>query len=283
MTTRRAFASVFSMAGVAAVAAAVPGLNTTQAAAAEGGTLERIRASGKLRTAAVPGAEPFFHKDIMTGGWSGACVEMAANMAETLQVKLEVTEAEWGASVMDLQTGKIDIMFALSPTPARALQIVFSDLAINNSFTAIVKKGLVAKTWDDINKPEVRVAFDTGSSHDIFVRRRLPHCTPVAVQSPTDAIMALQTGRADCVVQVVVIASVMHARNPNIGDLVLPTPIAHQPTCIGLPATADSRFLTFVNNWLLYSRSESIVQEWMYKALQENHVDIASLPAGLTF
>nr|WP_281374956.1 transporter substrate-binding domain-containing protein [Gluconacetobacter sacchari] len=248
-----------------------------------GGAIERIRASGKLRTAAIPGAEPFFHKDLLAGGWTGACIDMVRDMASALGVTPEIVEAQWGTSVMDLQTGKIDVMFALSPTPARALQIQFSDIAINNAFTAIAKPGLSVTKWADLDKPEIRVAFDTGSSHDIFVRRSLPHCTPVAVQSPTDAIMALQAGRADCVVQVVVIAAVMHARNPAVGTLVLPQPVVHQPTCVGVPVSPDPRFLTFVNNWLLYNRSGGIVQEWMYKALRASNVDPASLPPGLEF
>ncbi|WP_323992027.1 transporter substrate-binding domain-containing protein [Nguyenibacter sp. L1] len=281
MTTRRAFASVLALGGVAA-ATSLAGICPARAQE-EGGTIARIKASGKLRTAAIPGAEPFFHKDILKGGWSGACVDMVRDMAASLGVTPDIVEAEWGTSVMDLQTGKIDVMFALSPTPARALQIQFSDVAINNAFTVIAKNGLSVATWDDLDKPEIRVAFDTGSSHDIFVRRRLPHCTPVAVQSPTDAIMALQAGRADCVVQVVVIAAVMHARNPAVGGLILPQPVVHQPTCIGVPASPDPRFLTFVNNWLLYNRSEGIVQDWMFKALRASNVDPASLPPGLEF
>ncbi|MFT8775245.1 MAG: transporter substrate-binding domain-containing protein [Gluconacetobacter liquefaciens] len=281
MTTRRAFASVLALGGFA-VATSFPDLRPARAQEA-GGAIERIKASGKLRTAAIPGAEPFFHKDLLGGGWAGACIDMVKDMASALGVTPEIVEAEWGTSVMDLQTGKIDVMFALSPTPARALQIQFSDIAINNAFTVIAKKGLSVGKWEDLDKPEIRVAFDTGSSHDIFVRRALPHCTPVAVQSPTDAIMALQAGRADCVVQVVVIAAVMHARNPGVGDLILPQPVVHQPTCIGVPVSSDPRFLTFVNNWLLYNRSEGIVQEWMFKALRASNVDPASLPPGLEF
>lgn len=281
MTTRRAFTSVLALGGFA-VATSFPDLRPARAQEA-GGAIERIKASGKLRTAAIPGAEPFFHKDLLGGGWAGACIDMVKDMASALGVTPEIVEAEWGTSVMDLQTGKIDVMFALSPTPARALQIQFSDIAINNAFTVIAKKGLSVGKWEDLDKPEIRVAFDTGSSHDIFVRRALPHCTPVAVQSPTDAIMALQAGRADCVVQVVVIAAVMHARNPGVGDLILPQPVVHQPTCIGVPVSSDPRFLTFVNNWLLYNRSEGIVQEWMFKALRASNVDPASLPPGLEF
>ena len=46
---------------------------------------------------------------------------MAKDIAKTLDVKLEYTESTYGNSVLELQSGKIDLAFALSQTPQRAL------------------------------------------------------------------------------------------------------------------------------------------------------------------
>ncbi|WP_308719399.1 transporter substrate-binding domain-containing protein [Komagataeibacter xylinus] len=281
MTTRRDLVSKIALGSVVAAGA----LRAAPARADSAGEnrLDRIRRTGKMRTAAVVGAEPFFHKDIMGGGWSGACVSMAQDLAKSLGVACEIVDAQWGGAVMDLQSDKIDVMFALSPTPQRGLVVQFSNLMIDNTFTAIVRNGLEVSKWEDLNKPEVRVAFDVGSSHDIFVNRALPKCTKVAVQSPTDTIMALQTGRADCVVQVIAIASVMHGRAPNVGTLIVPQPMIGQPTCVGVPVESDPRWLTYINNWLLYSRSEGIIRQWMFEALASQGVKSESLPPGLNF
>jgi polar amino acid transport system substrate-binding protein len=278
MLTRRTFSTALASAGLFGVAG-----TSSDAHAADDDMLARVRSSGHLRTGVIAGAEPFFHKDLVGGTWTGACLSMAHDLAAGLGVTLDLVEAQWGTSVMDLQAGKIDVMFALSPSPQRALVMEFSDIAFNNPFTAIVRPGLNVSSWSDLDKPEIRVAFDAGSSHDVFVRRTLTHCTPVAVATPTDAAMALQTGRADCVVQVVVMAAVMHARAPGMGALVMPKPVSHQPSCIGIPAENSERFLVYINNWLLYNRSSGMIQKWMIDALKEQGVAADSLPPGLEF
>ena len=76
----------------------------------------------------------------------------------------------WGNSVLDLQSNKIDIMFGLSPTPSRALIVEFTRPIMNNTFTVIAKPGFEPKTWEDLNKPEVRVAVDMASAPTISTR-----------------------------------------------------------------------------------------------------------------
>ena len=53
-------------------------------------------------------------------------VEMAKNIASSFDAKIEYLESTYGNSVLDLQSGKIDLAFALNPTPQRALVIGFS-------------------------------------------------------------------------------------------------------------------------------------------------------------
>ena len=78
------------------------------------------RTPKKLRIAGIVGTEPYYHKDIVTGQWSGFCVSMATDLAKALEAEVEIIESTWGNSVLDLQSNKIDIMFGLSPTPSRA-------------------------------------------------------------------------------------------------------------------------------------------------------------------
>src|SRR5437016_7104463 len=110
-----------------AVAASTVAL-TREAAAQAGGdsTFDRVKQTKILRIAALPGESPYFNKDIATGEWSGMAVEMAKNIASTFDAKIEYTESTYGNSVLDLQSGKIDLAFALNPTPQRALVIGFA-------------------------------------------------------------------------------------------------------------------------------------------------------------
>jgi polar amino acid transport system substrate-binding protein len=104
-------------------------------------TFDRVRQTKVLRIAALPGESPYFNKNIATGEWTGMAVEMAKNIATSFDAKLEYLESTYGNSVLDLQSGKIDLAFALNPTPQRALVIGFSRPVFMHGFGTVAKKG----------------------------------------------------------------------------------------------------------------------------------------------
>ena len=133
---------------LAAAAALLPAASLAGAAQAQEGretTFERVRRTKALRIAVLPGELPYFRKDLMTGAWSGASIEMAKSIASVFDAKLEYVESTYGTSVLDLQSNKIDLAFALNPTPQRALAIGFTRPAIVNPFGCLAKKGFDPK------------------------------------------------------------------------------------------------------------------------------------------
>ncbi|MDU8356895.1 transporter substrate-binding domain-containing protein, partial [Pseudomonas syringae pv. actinidiae] len=161
--------------GIGSGVALAAAMATPAAAQAQAdNTLDRIRATKVLRIAVLPGELPYFNKDLATGTWSGFSIEMANDLAKLLDVKLEYVESTYGNSILDLQANKIDLGFALNPTPQRALVVDFTNLVFPHPFGAMLKKGLEAKTWADINKPEVKIAVDVGSANEAVARRFAP-------------------------------------------------------------------------------------------------------------
>src|SRR5207253_10352150 len=146
-------------------------VSPASAQASPDNTLDRIRASKVLRIAVLPGELPYFNKDLASGTWSGMCIEMANDVAKLLDVQLEYTESTYGNSILDLQANKIDLGFALNPTPQRALVIDFTHAFYLHGFGMVGKKGFHAENWSDLNKPEIKVAVDIGSVHEIAARR----------------------------------------------------------------------------------------------------------------
>ena len=113
--------------GVALGAVAIAATGTAAAQTPSGeATIDRIRRTGVLRIAALPGEMPFFHKDLSSGEWSGVAIEMAKSIASPFNARLEYVESTYANSVLDLQANKIDLAFALNPTPQRALAIGFT-------------------------------------------------------------------------------------------------------------------------------------------------------------
>ena len=265
MPARRSMLGLLGL-GAAALAAG-SAIRPAAAEDAQEGTFARIRRTRTLRIAGIAGTEPYYHKDIASGAWSGFCISMGNDLGQAMEAEVEVVASTWGNAVLDLQAGKIDVAFGLSPTPARALQLDFSRPLMENSFTAIAKPGFQAATWEDLNRPDVRVAVDLGSTHDSFARRILPKASLVALPTPDDAMLAVQSGRADCVIQVIMLALVTVKKNPRLGEILIPTPPIQQPTCIGMRVDPDGRFRDFVDNWLAYNASLGVVRGWITDSL----------------
>ena len=282
MMSRRNIAGLAGL-GAATLAAATMAAAPAQAEEANESTFARIRRTHKLRVAGIVGTEPYYHKDIATGEWTGFCISMAKDLAKSMEAEIEVAETTWGNAVLDLQSNKIDIMFGLSPTPSRALVVEFTRPILNNTFTIIARKGFEPKVWADLNKPEIRVAVDIGSTHDLFARRVLPKCTLVALKTPDEATLAVQSGRADCVIQVVMLSMVSVKKNPNVGTLIIPNPVLQQPTCAGVRVDSDHRFLSFVDNWLAYSTALQATRSWILDSLALVGIQSEDVPPVIQF
>lgn len=273
---------------VALAGAAIAAGSSTDKAAAQAAapvsTLDRIKQRGVLRVAVIVGQEPYFHKDLASGQWSGACVDMANDIASKLSAKVETVESTWGNQILDLQGDKVDLAFAVNPTPERALVIDFSTPILVHSFTVITKKGFAKpQTWAEINKPEVKIAIDIGSTHDMIARRYCPKATILGFKNRDEAILAVATGRADCNVSLAVLAVSTLKKNPNLGELVIPRPILTLPTNMGIRAESDRRYKDFLSAWADYNRSLGQTREWMLKGFEAVGLSPDDIPPEVQF
>ena len=245
-------------------------------------TLDRIRADKVLRIAVLPGELPYFNKDLASGTWSGMCIEMANDIAKLLDVKLEYTESTYGNSILDLQTNKIDLGFALNPTPQRALVVDFCGAVFHHPFGAMLRKGLEAKTWADINKPDVRIAVDVGSANEAVARRFAPNATIKSLKSRDEVMLEMSSGRVDCVVNALVLGLTAIAKNPNLGSYkILQTPSVAIPSSMAVRRESDKRWRDFLSVWVDYNRGIGQMREWFVKGLALSGVKPEDVPVEL--
>ena len=247
-------------------------------------TFDRVKQTKILRVAALPGESPYFNKDIATGEWSGMAVEMAKNIASTFDAKVEYTESTYGNSVLDLQSGKIDLAFALNPTPQRALVIGFSRPVFMHGFGTVGKKGFEPKTWADLNKPDIKVAVDIGSVHELAARNFAPKAQIIGLKTRDECVLAVQTGRADCVILAVILGLTAVKKNPALGKYeVLRDPLVQLPNCMGVRYEVDKRWRDFLDNWADYNRGAAQIRKWMIDGLALNNVMPEDIPAEVGF
>jgi polar amino acid transport system substrate-binding protein len=278
---REALRYALAIGSGAALSAAIA---TTPASAedAADNTLDRVRAAKVLRIAVLPGELPYFNKDLASGTWSGMCIEMANDIAKLLDVKLEYTESTYGNSILDLQANKIDVGFALNPTPQRALVVDFCGAVFHHPFGAMLKKGMEAKTWADINKPEVKIAVDVGSANEAVARRFAPNATIKSLKSRDEVMLEMSSGRVDCVVNALVLGLTAIAKNPNLGTYkILQTPPVAIPSSMAMRREGDKRWRDFLSVWVDYNRGIGQMREWFVKGLALSNVKAEDVPVEL--
>jgi polar amino acid transport system substrate-binding protein len=245
-------------------------------------TLDNIRVAKVLRIAVLPGELPYFNKDLATGNWSGMCIDMANDIAKLLDVKLEFTESTYGNSILDLQSNKIDLGFALNPTPQRALVVDFTHLVFPHPFGAMLRKGLEAKTWADINKPEVKIAVDVGSANETVARRFAPNATITSFKTRDDVMLQMASGRVDCVVNALVLGLTAIAKNPNLGSYkILQSPSVAIPSSMAIRRESDKRWRDFLSVWVDYNRGIGQMREWFVKGMSQSGVRPEDVPVDL--
>lgn len=279
MITRRQFNIA---AGGLAIALSAPAVLKSGASAQGKSSLERVKSSGVLRIGGIPDGAPGYQKALTDGQWRGFYVDLAQQLAKDLNVELSIVETTWGNSVLDLQSDKIDVFFGLNPTPARAEIIDFSGPIFKNAFTLVANNKLAAQTWDDLNKPEVRIAVDAGSAQDAAVTKHAPNAQIVRLKTTSDGTAALQAGRVDAQCLVVVLALTLLSKNPSVGKLIVPTPIDATTSNAGFRREDDKSWMQFVDSWITKYRDNGFVQSTVVRNLELVGVKTSDFPAGLT-
>jgi polar amino acid transport system substrate-binding protein len=272
--------------GLAALAAGIAAVSLIPPAHAEGAesTLDRITRTKTLRIAALPGELPYFKKDLATGEWSGAAINMAKDIAAIWGAQLAYVESTYGNSVLDLQSNKIDLAFALNPTPQRALAIGFTHPMIVHPFGALARPGVTVKTWDDVNKPEVHVVYQIGSLYETCVHRFAPKATSTGLKNADECILAMQSGHAEVNIVAAILGLSALGKNPSLGTFrLLSDPLVALPSSLGIQREPDTRFADVINAWLDLNRGTGQIREWLLDGLALAGVQRSQVPPELTF
>ena len=246
--------------------------------------VDQIRARGVLRMAGILNEDPYFSKDPRTGKWHGFAVAMGRDMAKDLGVKLQVVESSWANSILDVESGKVDVAFALTALPKRALAVKFSHPTYYNSFVIISPKSeMDGLSWAQLNNPKYTIAVDLGSAQDQITKQYLPKAHILRFQTRDQAVLALTTGKADAVINTVLNGMVMVKKNAALGKVIVPKPLLSSPSVIGINYNTDDQWKSFVSAWADYNRRVGNTQTWIIDGLKPFGITLDDLPKGFSF
>ncbi len=250
----------------------------TGSAAADSSTWEAIKERGSLRVG-VTQAPPWFYKNPATNAWTGLGASIGQAMATELGVEFDPVEVTWGTAVAALQADKIDIMFVLDATPARAMAIDFpSQPLLYYALAVLADDDLQISTWEDLNKDGIKIAVTQGTTMDTYISARLPNAEILRFPSNGESVAAFQSKRVNAV-------SLFHppliAMRKKIGrgQIVLPSPVRQSASSAGVRRESDKTFRDWVNTAISYYYQTGQTQAWYEEFLTSFDVDPTTVPA----
>jgi polar amino acid transport system substrate-binding protein len=263
---------------LAAAAALLASRQASAQASAAGSTWGQIKERGELRIG-VAHSEPWFSKDQRSGAWSGIGTAIGEACAKELNVKLVPVETTWATAVAGLQANQFDVMFVLDATPQRALAVDFPTQPLfYYAQGVLLRDGLAAKRWDELDKPEVKVGVTLGTSPDRDVTQRLTKATIERFPNNDELTAAFQAGRVDAM-SLFHPALVMQQRRVRKGKVVLPEPFRASTTSAGVRREADKTWRDWLGLAIDYFYYTGVTQKAYEDFLVAKDIDPKTAPA----
>jgi ABC-type amino acid transport substrate-binding protein len=162
--------------------------------------LTDITKSHELKVCALTDYYAISYRDPKANKLISLDADMAAALAGSLGANLKMVETSFGTFAADLQANKCDIaMSGFGATLKRAQAVEFSEPYLITDIVAIVRNGGKVSSWDDIDKPGVKVAVLLGSYIEPFIKGYLKNATVMTIQPPASREGELMARRADVV------------------------------------------------------------------------------------
>jgi polar amino acid transport system substrate-binding protein len=283
MLNRREFVGTLAAAAVVRRRGSDRSAPATESPPTREPNLARVLRTKRLRLAAFSSEEPYSFRRSPNSEWSGLCVTMARNLASELGVEVAVVEVNWTEVAADLNAYKLDLSYALNPTALSAMFVDFANPIFYDTYAVIARNGFAAKTWAEVNVPETLVAAEIGSPREAAARRFVRNAAITGFRNRDEAMQAVQSDRADCLVAPVFYSLAALKKNPQLGQLVVPTPQLRVAVCAALPYDDDRRLRGVVDAWTEDKRTTGQVREWVTTGLAEFGIEPGDLPPDMSF
>ena len=240
-------------AGAATAAAALTTAAQAQAQApAAKSRLLTVQETNVLRVGTTGDFNPMSFRDPGTNELRGHQIDAARQLARDIGVEIRFVPTDWRTLVAGTAANQFDIVATgTSMSVARAKAVAFTESWGTNAFVPLTRKGQEGKyrDWADLNRREVTIGFNLGTTFEQFVQQDLPAATPRRVESPARDWQELLADRVDVTISSLIEAAFLTKEYPQIVTLFADKPRNAIPMAFVTPID-DLVWLNFVNNWI---------------------------------
>lgn len=162
-------------------------------------TLERVLASGSLQVCIWPEYYGVTYRNPRTQQLSGIDIDLSAELARDLKVKLDYVESSFSQLISDLKTGRCDVaMFAVGMLPNRKEVLAFTQPYLQSDIYGVTTRAnRTVRQWSDIDQPGVVVAVQAGTFMEPVMAEALKKAQIRVVRPPMTREQELEAGRVD--------------------------------------------------------------------------------------
>ena len=227
------------------------------ATAASAGKLEDIQKAGVIKVGIALTGEPIGFRDAQNNP-VGYDVEVAKRLADTLGVKLEITEVSGAVRITMLQSGQIDVVVAnMTANMERAKAVDFTIPYLRSGIKILTRDDTGVKTLADLKGKKVIVG--RGTTNEQMIKTKVPDAELVYTDSfAPEAILLLQQKRADAAIEDSTLIDYAAKQNPGLVSL--PDIYTSDPEAIGV-AKGDPEFLRYLDMFVSFYISSGAYQE----------------------
>ena len=225
--------------------------------------LAKVLESGVLRVGTTGDFYPMTFRDPTTKEYKGHQIEAAEKLAADSGVKVEFVATDWKTLINGLVADKYDIvMTGTSMGMARAKTAAFTEVwGVSGFLPLVLKKNADRyKSWDDLNRPDVSVGANLGTTQVTFIQQQLPKAKLRQVDSPARDWQELLAGRVDVTITSILEGGGLAQSHPELA-LVLQDQVRSTLPMAFLVPQDDQVWINYVNSWIVMSRRTGFFAE----------------------
>ena len=212
--------------------------------------LDDILARGVLRVGTTGDYKPFSYR-VGNGEFIGLDIALAADLAKSLGVTLQLVPTTWGALMSDLGDDRFDLaMGGVSVSLERQKKAWFSLPYLRDGKTPIARCEDARKyqTLADIDRPDVRLIVNPGGTNERFARAQAPHATLTVFPDNVAIFDRIAAGEADVMITDAIEARLQQRLHPKLCAIHPEAPFDFSEKAVLLPR--DPALKAYVDQWL---------------------------------
>lgn len=245
--------------------------HTVQAQRQSDPTLTAIKKRGYMVLGVSADYPPYeFHKTISGHDRVvGFDIALARQVAQDIGVELRIKEMGFDSLLGSLKTGKADmIVSAMTPTPEREKEVVFSKSYLTVPQKVIVRQGEQDKFESVMSFKELRVGAQKQSTQEAVAKDEMSGAKVVSLEKVTDLILNLQQKKLNAVVVEAPVANAYVQSNQALAFADIDFTNADYDCAVAVSKQAPA-FLAHVNRTITQVKANGQFKTWQKKLINK--------------